>query len=221
MVGTAPFDVSRLLRAPDAAEREAAWEQLITRHTRLLMSVARSFGGDYDDAMERYSYIVEKLRELDFRRIRTFDPEAGASFSTWLTVTARNLCLDQHRVRYGRLRAEHRTDDSTSLRAVRRALNELTENDVPTETLEDLQSTPADEITIRGELDDHLRCALRNLSARERLLLTLRFIDDMSAARIAGLLGIATPFHVYRQLNAILTKLRQALQNNGIEASDG
>lgn len=82
--------------------REAAWEQLIAGHTRLLLAVARSYGGDQDDAMERYAYILEKLRESGFRRLRSYNAALGASFSTWLTVTAQRLCVDHHRARFGR-----------------------------------------------------------------------------------------------------------------------
>lgn len=221
MDGTAPLELSRLLRAPDVANREAAWDELIGRNTRLLMAVARSFGGDHDDAMERYSYILEKLRESEFRRLRAYDSAAGATFSTWLTVTARHLCLDRHRSQFGRSRPEHKSDGSTSLRAVRRALSDLTEGDIPPESIPDAASQPADAIAMRGELDTCLREALSRLTPRERLLITLRFEDDMPASRIAAIVGMPTPFHVYRRLNAILGHLRAVLESRGIDGSDG
>jgi RNA polymerase sigma factor (sigma-70 family) len=185
------------------------------------MGVARSFGGEHDDAMERYSYILEKLRERDFRRLRSYDPKVGASFPTWLTVTARHLCLDQHRSQFGRSRAEHGSDRSDSLRAARRALRDLTEGDTPPDALVDATSLPTDSIALRGKLDECLTQALARLSSQERLLLTLRFRDDLPASRIAGIIGMPTPFHVYRRLNAILTQLREALEAHGIEGSDG
>jgi RNA polymerase sigma factor (sigma-70 family) len=221
MVGIAPLELNRLLRAPDVVDREAAWDELIRRHTRLLMAVARSFGGDRDDAMDRYSYVLEKLRELNFRRLRTYDPNAGASFPTWFTVTARHLCLDHHRSRFGRQREEHGSDHSTALRAVRRALSDLTEGDTPTDAIPDSSSIATDSVALRGELDECLRGALSLLTSRERLLLALRFEDDLPASRIAGILGMPTPFHVYRRLNSILSQLRLALEARGIEGSDG
>jgi len=221
MDGTAPLELNRLLRAPDVVNRDAAWDDLIGRHTRLLMAVARSFGGDHDDAMERYSYILEKLRETDFRRLRSYDPNVGATFPTWLTVTARHLCLDHHRSRFGRARAEHQSDRSTCLRAVRRALSDLGEGDVTPDEVADSSALPADGIAMRGELDQCLRAELSRLTSRERLLLTLRFEDDLPASQIAGIVGMATPFHVYRALNSVLSQLRLALEARGIEGSDG
>lgn len=221
MDGTAQLALDRLLRAPDAANREAAWEDLIGRHTRLLMAVARSFRGDHDDVMERYSYILEKLRESDFRRLRAYDSSVGATLSTWVTVAARNLCLDHQRAKFGRHRAEHPSDKSTSLRAVRRALSDLTEGDTPADSIADASSVAVDAVALRGNLDTFLNDALSTLTPRERLLITLRFEDDLSASRIAKLVGMPSPFHVYRQLNSILGRLRRALESRGVESSDG
>jgi len=221
MDGIAPLELNRLLRAPDAVDREAAWDELIGRHTRLLMAVARSFGGDRDASMDRYAYVLGKLREYDFRRLRTFDPNAGATFSTWLTVTARHLCLDHHRSLFGRARAEQASDQSNALRAARRALSDLTEGDTPSDAIPDSSSASPDHSAIRGELEQCLQHALSDLTPRERLLLSLRFEDDLPASRIAAIVGMPSPFHVYRCLNSILRGLRHALESRGIEGSDG
>ena len=221
MDGTSPLELSRLLGSPDIANREAAWEKLIAGNTRLLLAVARSFGGDHDDAMERYSFIIEKLREADFRRLRAFDPGCGASFSTWLTVAARNFCLDLHRSRFGRQRSELPSDKSTALRAARRALSDLTEGDIPLETIPDSSGAEVDSRALRGELDECLRRALSHLTPTERLILTMRFEDNMPASQIAGILGFRTQFHVYRQLNAVLKRLRTELRQSGIDSSQG
>jgi RNA polymerase sigma factor (sigma-70 family) len=220
MGSAAPIELSRLLHATEIPDREAAWEGLIARHTRLILSVARSFGGDNDAIMERYAYVLGKLRENEFRRLRAFDANAGATFSTWLTVTARRMCLDLHRARFGRHRAEHSNDKTTILRAARKALGSSFFGDVDADTIstEDVQ---ADAKIIRAHRDECLRDALTRLTPRERLLLTLRFEDDLSAPRIAALVGLPSAFHVYRRLNSILASLRKRLTSQGIENSDG
>ena len=85
---SAAFELNQLLRSSEVSVREAAWERLIAGHTRLLLAVAQSFGGGHDEAMDRYSFVLEKCRESDFRRLRAFDIYGGASFSTWLTIAA-------------------------------------------------------------------------------------------------------------------------------------
>lgn len=219
MVVTSPFDLDRLLRAGEAADREAAWENLIAAHTRLLLSVARSLGGDADDAMERYSFVLEKLRERDFRRLRTYNSQSGASFSTWLTVAARNLCLDHHRARYGRHRSACE-EKNTALRVVRRALLGPDSAVVDADTLADSRSSIDDDLIARHR-DECLRREIAKLSDREQLILSLRFEDELPASRIARILGYSTPFHVYRILASLQSRLRTALKSHGIDDARG
>ena len=220
-MGAAPFELSQLLRAADSSSRLAAWEDLIGRHTRLLLAVSRSFSGSHDAAMERYTYILDKLREDDFRRLRTFEETSGARFSTWLTVTARHLCLDHLRTVYGRHRESAKPQRTYPLRGIRRALADSIGPDVDVERIVDEQSPSLVAQTVVGERDEALRVALTQLTSRERLLLALRYEDDLSAARIASIVGLPTPFHVYRQLNTILSKLRYTLESRGVEGVDG
>lgn len=221
MDNAAPLQLGALLHASDPASRESAWEDLIAGQTRLLLSIARSFGGDHDEAMERYSFILEKLREGDFRRLRAFQADGRARFTTWLTVAARRLCLDHHRARYGRFRADGRAEAVAPLRMLRRRLADSLGADVDTDLLPDPDAAPADHEAILTERDAGLRAVLAALPASDRLLLTLRFEDELSAARISSILGFPTPFHVYRRLNVVLGQLRDALRARGIEGSDG
>ena len=218
---SAPTELDVLFNGDDGPRRDAAWESLVAKHTRLLMAVSRRLGGDHDSVMERYSYILEKLRESDYRRLRGFHAGTGATFTTWLTVAARNLTLDLHRHKFGRVRRERCDDRNSLLHAARLALNDLTEGDTPPELIEDPRGVPPDSVTIQSEIESCLQNALAGLSSTDRLLLTLRFEDDLSAARIAQIVGYATPFHVYRRLNTILDALRSALHARGIDSPEG
>ena len=211
-----PLELHLLLRAPEETVREAAWERLIAAHTRLLLAVARTFGGGHDEAMNRYSYILEKCRESDFRRLRSFDGSHGATFSTWLTVVARRLCLDYERTRYGRSPAGAQPDGNAE-RRVRRTLEDSVALELDIDLIAAPDAHSQETAVVRAESTKALRAALSDLTPREQLLVTLRFQDDLSAARIASLLGVSTPFHVYRQLNGVLAKLRAALVSRGID----
>lgn len=70
MDAVVPLQLGQLLRAPDCATRAAAWNELIADHTRLLLAVARSFGGAHDETMDRYSYILGELLDGNFRHCR-------------------------------------------------------------------------------------------------------------------------------------------------------
>jgi RNA polymerase sigma factor (sigma-70 family) len=221
MAVAAPLVLGELLRTSDSVEREAAWEELISRHTRLLLAVARSFRGGHDETMERYAYILGKLRESDFHRLRTFDATAGASFSTWLAAAARRLCLDYHRSLYGRQRPTFVTDRSEALRTVRRSLVDSLGAEIDADLLPDSVAVPADAQAVLAERNALLAAELSRLVPRERLMLALRFQDGLSASRMAGIVGLPTAFHVYRQLNNILTRLRTALTARGLDGVDG
>jgi RNA polymerase sigma factor (sigma-70 family) len=222
MVATAPFELLRLLRAEDGTKKEAAWDELIAHHSRLLIAVARTLSTDPDDVMDRYTYILGKLREGDFRRLRSFESDRGAAFSTGLAATARNLCLDHHRSRFGRQRSPRSDGPSALLAAARRALNDpqYSSSDVDPDAMHDDSMSPETGLTLHYR-DTCLRDEVDRLSAREKLLLTLRFRDDMSASRIARIVGLPTPFHVYRSLNAILQQLRAGLERRGISDAEG
>jgi RNA polymerase sigma factor (sigma-70 family) len=220
MDGSAQLQLAQLLRHPDAAHRVAAWDELIARNTRLLLAVARSFGGGHDEAMDRYAYILEKLREQDFRRLRSFEPDRGASFATWLTLASRRLCLDQLRTRYGRDRGTA-SEESLAARADRRSLAGLLAAQIDPDALPASESMSPDRATLTSERDATLRRILGQLTSRERLLLALRFQNGLPASRIAVIVGVPTAFHVYRQLNPLLLRIRASLEAQGIDGSDG
>ena len=220
MDATAPLELSQLLHASDAEGRTAAWEELVARHSRLLLHVARSFGGGHDEAMERYTYILDKLYEGDYHRLRAFQADGRARFSTWLTVAARRLCLDHHRSRYGRDRSAPGSSAST-LRSLRRNLIDSLDLGIDTDQVSDSRAPSAESGTIRDERDTKLVAELSALPPRDRLLLALRFEDDLSAARIADIAGYPTPFHVYRRLKSVLSHLRDALRAHGIDGVEG
>jgi len=217
MDGAGPPELGLILHAADAPTREAAWERLISSHTRLLLAVARSFGGGHDVVMDRYAAILEKLRDQEFRRLRAFHPGGSARFSTWVTVTARRICLDEIRARYGRTRDSEGVEADHDTRLVRRRLA-----DHLFESLESAEvggdDTPApDAELVAEERHEALMRALNALPPRDRLILTLRFEDGLTALEIARTVGLPTPFHVFRHLNRSFAALRRALNAAGIE----
>jgi RNA polymerase sigma factor (sigma-70 family) len=170
-------------------------------------------GRDYDAGMDAYAHLLEALRQDDFRRLRSYAPEAGTKFTTWLVVVARRLCLDLERRKYGR--AGGAGPEQREERAARRRLVDLVAEDLDPARL----SGAADEASDaeRREATAALDAALGELEPRDRLLLRLRFEESLGAPDIAATLGFPTSFHVYRRLNALLRRLRASLGARGIE----
>jgi RNA polymerase sigma factor (sigma-70 family) len=213
MAQPAPVVLDRLLRAADSAAREEAWADLVGGHNRLLLKVASARSRGYDETMDRYAYVLEKLREQDYRRLRTFEP-ALSRFTTWLVAVARRLCTDFDRERYGRF-----TSAENPERVVRRSLVDLVAAQIDDERL----GAPDDiaEAGILAERDRLVGEVLAELPPDDRLLLKLRYEDGLSVLESRGVLGLPTVFHVYRRLRSLHAGLRQKLARRGVTSSDG
>jgi RNA polymerase sigma factor (sigma-70 family) len=217
MASALPVVLGRLLDSSDPAAREAGWEEFITTHTRLLLHVARSLGGDQDVVMDRYTYLLEQLRRDDFRRLRAYAASDRSEFSTWLVVVAQRIYLDHHRQRYGRFRpreGEEAAQDEE--RAARRRLVDLLSAEIDLGSIADQVGLDAEGALRSTELQQHLLSALQRLAPADRLLIKLRFEDDLPIPEIARTLAFPTRFHAYRRLTQALAELRLALQGSGV-----
>jgi RNA polymerase sigma factor (sigma-70 family) len=215
-----PAVLGRLLLATDPAAQEEGWAEFIALHSRLLLHVARAGGSEHDRAMDRYAFVLEQLQQDDYRRLRAFVADGRSEFSTWLVVVAQRLCLDHQRSRYGRFRQGGK--DSTGpdeSRAVRRRLVDLIGAEVDLATLSDPGGRSAEASVRETDLHQTLQAALARLDRRDRLLVKLRFEDDLSMPEIAANLGFPTRFHAYRRLKDVLGALRHGLEDRGIAES--
>ena len=217
MSAALPLELTRLIEATDAPTRDDAWAGFVAAHSRLLLHVARSVTADHDAAMDGYAHVLERLRADDCRRLRGYVPDGRSKFTTWLVVVARRLCLDFHRHRYGR--SDGPAPDAAAARAARRRLVDLVAGATEPEQLAAPAADPASALQAE-DLHRALDAATARLSVADRLLLKLRFDDDLSAREIAGLLALPTPFHVYRRLNALLEELRRVLRQRGIHEAE-
>jgi RNA polymerase sigma factor (sigma-70 family) len=218
-----PPELSRLLHVQTPGRTDAAWADFVATYSRLLLHVVRKLTSDPDSAMDAYARVLERLRDDDFRRLRTYVPDGRTRFTTWLVAVVRRLALDWHRERFGRERADASVDAREARERRRRlaafALDAGTDDihdvvDVRTEEGDD----PAERLRTM-ELLGALDAALATLSPADQLLLRLRFDDGRSAQQIARTLHYPTPFHVYRRINFLLTRLRELLRARGIESS--
>lgn len=213
-----PRSLDRLLSAvsrEDVDRADAAWKAFVSEYSRLLLHVTRSVTSTHDDAMDAYAFILEQLRADQCRRLREFAAEPRSKLSTWMVVVARRLCLDLYRHRYGR----NRGDDPQEQRALRRRLQDLIGEPIEPAELPAPRSGRGEIALREAELLAGLEHALATLAPRDRLLIRLRFDDDLTAQEIAPLLDFASPHHVYRRINVVLAELRTVLRRRGIESA--
>jgi RNA polymerase sigma factor (sigma-70 family) len=208
-----PSELAELLAARDEAEAARAWDRFLRSYNDLLLRTARSVNRDYDAAMDAYTHVLERFRADDFARLRKFTGGESDNLSRWLVVVARRICLDLHRNRYGRTR-EHTPERERLAR--KRLVDELWEKRKPPELPDPASGNP--EMDMRtAELRTALTAVIDALEPRDRLLLALRFDNELSGRRIAEILDLPTPFHAYRAVNAILGRLRKQLEDRGFE----
>ena len=217
MRGDLPPPLASLLDATDSPSRDDAWAGFLSAYSPLIVRVARLLGGDDDAIMDRYAFALDQLRRDEFKRLRQFTSDGRGRFTTWLVLVLRRLCLDEHRRRYGRRQSDD--DASTARHAERRNLVDLL--GVEPE-LAEVAAAPTDDAdaNVRAiELSAALESAVARLDVADRLLLRLRFQDDLSIPRIARMIGAQSAAHVYRRLERVLASLRTTLRQVGVEDS--
>jgi RNA polymerase sigma-70 factor (ECF subfamily) len=73
---------------------QAAWRELVSRHTRRVFGLAYRFAGRVDEAEDLTQEIFVKV----YQGIDRYSPSDGA-FPTWLGAVARNHAIDHYRRR--------------------------------------------------------------------------------------------------------------------------
>ena len=220
MTPSVPRQLSELLNAPHGVARNGPWDAFMDEYGKLILRTAQRASSSHDDAMDHYSFILERLREDDFRRLRAFAANGRGKFTTWLVVVARRLCVDHHRSKYGHPQAGHEPTGANAVaHAARRNLLDLIANEIDVDGLEDEGSLHPDAEVLSAERRRILKESLATLDVADRLLLTLRFEDDISVEKIAPMIGLQSRFQVHRRLRHVLEQLRRKLIDRGMTES--
>ena len=253
------------LASPDPQD---AWEEFLREYSNQIFHVIRRYETNADRSADCFQFVCERLIEGNFRRLRKFNPDGPAKFSTWLRAVVRNLCLDWHRKQFGRRRLfrsverlsafdrevfrivyQQRIGAEQSLALLKPDFPQVTSEQIAesSERIEnhlserqhwllglwagttELQSTddPQTEIRVTPNLidpnpdpekqviaadqRDKLRRELEALEPRERLLVRLRFEQELSLEQCAKLQGLGNAQRADRQIKEILGKLRNKL----------
>ncbi len=259
-----------------AKEMEEAWDRFLGEYAGLILQVVHLFERDPDRVDDCFLFVCEQLKKDRLRRLRRFEANGTATFSTWLRAVVRNLCLDWRRQRFGRPRifrsiARLPEVDQEVFRCI--YFRKLSEN----ETLHtvralhpalDREALAASLVRIRGSLSPHqswllasrnpymeslsrnadvskgdaretelpdpdpdpeteaagreflraLRRAMEDLPPGDRLLLRLRFEQELTLEEIAELMQLGSAVKAQRYLQQVLSKTREQLLMQGIES---
>lgn len=76
-------------------EPQRAWSLFCEKYSDFIYTCLRRAGFDYDEAMERFVYVFEKLCEQDFRRFKTIKYAGNeGDLTPWLRQVIKNLCVN-------------------------------------------------------------------------------------------------------------------------------
>jgi RNA polymerase sigma-70 factor, ECF subfamily len=150
------------------AGSDDAFEQIFDRYKRPIAHVAAR----YFRRPEQIEEIIQISFAKAFTELTNFRGQHEASLGSWLSRIAANACLDT-------IRSQKRKPESLDC--------DLTANE--TETLLDLASCREQNAEERLSVRDLSEKLLRNLPEDDRALLQMLYVDEMSIADIAALLG--------------------------------
>ena len=80
-----------LIARLSGASAEDAWRELLDEIWPVLLRVANHLERDQDAAADCFLFVCEQLRRNKFARLRRFDVDGPARFTTWLEVVAGRL----------------------------------------------------------------------------------------------------------------------------------
>ncbi len=173
-----------------------AWRSFHTRYDRLIYrcitKVTARFSSvlSTDDLREIYASLLVQLLSNDMHKLRSFDPERGNRFSSWLGLLAINAAYDH-------------------LRAVRREPNRAPLAEAESVSC-DLPSP--DELVERRERATRVGRVLAGFSAKDQQFVQLYFTEGLEPEQVAERMNISVKT-VYSKKHKIQSRLETMLSH--------
>jgi RNA polymerase sigma-70 factor (ECF subfamily) len=147
-----------------------AFEQLIQRHDKRVLTIAAGYVNSSDDAKDIYQEVFLRV----YKGLPKF--QHRSEFSTWLFRVTTNVCLSYRSRRNNHLHVsldEHQGGDEGRPHTGKNALTD---------------GTTADQRAQNGEISKRVEEALQTLSPRQRMVFTLKHYDGYKLREIAGMM---------------------------------
>ena len=170
----------------------AAFEELVYRYDRHVLSIAKSFKNNDDDAKDIYQEVFIRV----FRGLPNF--QFKSEFSTWLFRITTNVCLT-HKAK----KKEHESLDK-----------EITNDDDNSMTLAETLSgdMDTDALAVGSDISKHINNAVAKLPPQQKMVFTLRYFQEYKITEIADIMQ-CTEGAVKRYLFTATHKMRNSLKN--------
>jgi RNA polymerase sigma-70 factor (ECF subfamily) len=187
--GRSPEDAEDIrLMALVGAGEEAAFEQLVERHQRLVIGTVGRMLGSGSDAED----IAQQVFVRVWKNAKRYEPRA--KFTTWLLKITRNLVFNELR-----RRSRHPQVPLQS------------ESDEEERPLKDERAVAPDASLLEHELQQAVDAAIANLPETQRMAVVLRRYEELSYEEIAAAMDQSVSA-VKSLLFRARTELRENLQ---------
>jgi RNA polymerase sigma-70 factor (ECF subfamily) len=144
---------------------ESAFNELVRRYDRNVLSIALKYVNDSDDAKDIYQEVFLRV----FRGLKNF--RFKSEFSTWLYRITTNVCLTH--IRSGKRQTMIRID------------NEMATEDIDNIAGADDSSNSPEETLARNEFTDKVKKALNKLSPKQKMIFILKHFEGYKIREIA------------------------------------
>ena len=169
-----------------------AFEQLVFRYDRQVLTIAARYVQSSEDAKDIYQEVFLRV----YRALPKF--QLKSQFSTWLYRITTNVCLT-HKTRRKRHLHTSLSEESDD------------EHGAPlTEALTELRT--ADRQAERTDMALHVAQSIEMLSPKQKMVFTMKYYEEYKIREIAEMMGLAEGT-VKRYLFAATKKIRAALQD--------
>jgi RNA polymerase sigma-70 factor (ECF subfamily) len=194
-----PADDEALLIEGLLSDDHAAWRAFEARYSRLIYGAIGTVRGRFprlissEDVREIYANLCLQLVSGDKRRLRSFDPERGARFGSWLGLLARHAAYDFLRARRRQPQLQWLGEDTPWL--------EIANEDAP----------DAFRICCARERAHILLQLVEDLSPRDREFVELYYWEGLDPEQTAERLGICVGT-VYSKKHKIRARIETLLE---------
>ncbi len=201
--------IERARSAPSAAERNAAFRQLVERHQRRAFTIAMGLIRDENDARE----IVQEAFLRVHRGLDSF--EGGSSFFTWLYRIITNLAIDLMR-KPGRKGAE--LDEARDLGGD--AEGELA-------LVSRIDGADPIDVVRRRQIAERIQRALDALPSYHRAVIVMREVEGLSYEEMAQAMDVSKGtimsrlFHARQKMQRALADVYAELDGTPIRRAEG
>jgi RNA polymerase sigma-70 factor, ECF subfamily len=190
-------DTELILEAKEG--NNSAFEQLVYRYDRHILSLAMKYSGNNDDAMDIYQEVFIRM----YKGLKNF--RFQSEFSTWLFRITTNVCLTYKSKQNKRERLSLSFSDDDD------------ENSILTNLQAEENENP-DSAMMGNEINEKIELAIKALTPKQKLCFTLKHMEGYKLREIAVMMDCKEGT-VKKYLFDAVRKIREQLKDysyNGV-----